>query len=102
MPAVQPGWPAEAVDTIGGLLTRLAALRRENEQLRTALTSRVTIEQAKGVLAERHLLLPEQAFDALRRAARDSGRLLRDLAEDVVRETHTPPEILRQLENGQR
>jgi len=102
LPSVRQGWPIEAVDAVGGLLAHVAELRRENEQLRTALTSRVVIEQAKGVLAERHLLVPERAFQALRRAARDGGRPLRELAQDVIRETHTPPEILRQLEEARR
>lgn len=101
-PAAASRWPADAVDAVDDLVTRLAELQRENEQLRTALASRVAIEQAKGMLAERHLLAPEQAFETLRGAARDNGRRLRDLAEDVLRSNRTPPEILRHLEKGRR
>jgi len=93
-------WPPEAVGAVERLLRRVAELRRENEQLRTALESRVVIEQAKGVLAERHLLVPDQAFENMRRAARSDGRRLRDLAEEVLRETATPAGILRQLQQG--
>jgi hypothetical protein len=53
-------------------------------QLQTALDSRVVIEQAKGILAERFCLSVEEAFNLLRDAAR-SGRVpLRSLAEAVV------------------
>jgi AmiR/NasT family two-component response regulator len=93
-------WPPEAVSAVERLLRRVVDLRRENEQLRTALESRVVIEQAKGVLAERHLLVPDQAFEIMRGAARADGRRLHDLAEEVVRDTATPRGILRQLEQG--
>ncbi|MBW8480814.1 GAF and ANTAR domain-containing protein [Actinomadura parmotrematis] len=54
------------------------------DQLQTALTSRVVIEQAKGVLAERHGWTMDQAFTALRGHARDNGRPLTALAQTVV------------------
>ncbi len=53
-------------------------------QLQTALTSRILIEQAKGVLAERAQLTVDQAFAALRGHARSSGRKLVDIAAAVV------------------
>jgi GAF domain-containing protein len=54
------------------------------QQLQGALTSRVVIEQAKGVLAEREGLSMGKAFEYLRRAARSSRRPLSDVADDVV------------------
>ena len=51
-----------------------------NEQLQTALNSRVIIEQAKGKLAERLGLDMDQAFSLLRDQARASNRRLSDLA----------------------
>lgn len=60
-----------------------------NEQLTTALESRVIIEQAKGILAERHGVGVEEAFDLLRNHARNRNLRLRDLAADVVRGTVT-------------
>ncbi len=54
------------------------------EQLQHALTSRVVIEQAKGVLAERGNLDMEQAFDRLRRYARNTNARLTDVARGVV------------------
>jgi transcriptional regulator with GAF, ATPase, and Fis domain len=53
-------------------------------QLNTALTSRVVIEQAKGVLAQTGQLDMEHAFSALRRYARDHNQRLSDVAAAVV------------------
>ena len=54
------------------------------EQLQTALVSRVVIEQAKGVLVERHHISTTEAFQLLRRLARGAGRAMQDVAGDVV------------------
>jgi hypothetical protein len=53
-------------------------------QLQAALTSRVVIEQAKGVLAERLQVSADEAFAVLRGAARSHNWLLSDLARDVA------------------
>jgi GAF domain-containing protein len=53
-------------------------------QLQQALLSRVAIEQAKGVLAERHDETMQEAFERLRRHARSNNQQVRDVAEDVV------------------
>jgi GAF domain-containing protein len=53
-------------------------------QLQGALDSRVAIEQAKGVLVGRHGLTTRQAFERLRRMARDQRRPLPEVAEAVV------------------
>ncbi len=55
------------------------------EQLQGALDSRVVIEQAKGILAERHQIDLDTAFSALRTYARGHNRRLRDVAHAVVR-----------------
>jgi AmiR/NasT family two-component response regulator len=60
-----------------------------NEQLQTALTSRVIIEQAKGKLAERLGVDTDQAFSLLRDRARTSNRRLSDLARAFVDGTET-------------
>ena len=54
------------------------------EQLQGALNSRVLIEQAKGVLAERTGLEVDQAFTVMRTHARRSGRPLHTVAAEVV------------------
>jgi len=55
-----------------------------NEQLARALNSRVIIEQAKGVLAERAGLTMEEAFTRLRHHARNQNLLLADVAGSLV------------------
>jgi hypothetical protein len=59
-------------------------------QLEHALASRVRVEQAIGVLAERHRLRPRDAFDLLRSAARSRGQRITELSEDVVASTANP------------
>jgi AmiR/NasT family two-component response regulator len=48
------------------------------------------IEQAKGVLAERHSTTPEEAFERIRREARSRRAKLRDVAAEVVATAGTP------------
>lgn len=54
------------------------------EQLQFALTSRVIIEQAKGVLAERCRVDMAEAFTMLRKYARNNNLRLADVAKGVV------------------
>jgi transcriptional regulator with GAF, ATPase, and Fis domain len=73
------------VATIGILQER--AIRQQEllaSQLQLALNSRVMIEQAKGILAERLQMTPDQAFVMLRRYARDHNEPLTKLADDVI------------------
>jgi transcriptional regulator with GAF, ATPase, and Fis domain len=62
-------------------------------QLQTALDSRVLIEQAKGVLAERRTINPDEAFSLLREHARGHHQRLAELANTVVDGT-APAELL--------
>jgi hypothetical protein len=71
---------------IGLLQHRAFAEQRElARQLQRALTGRVRIEQAKGMLAERWSTTPDAAFEALRRHARRSRTRLERIADAVVR-----------------
>jgi hypothetical protein len=48
------------------------------------------VEQAIGVLAERHRLRPREAFDLLRGTARSQGRRVTEIAQDVVASAANP------------
>jgi GAF domain-containing protein len=69
-----------------GVLQHRAALEAQvlNEQLNHALNSRIVIEQAKGIIAEREGLNMEQAFSTLRNHARYHNLRLVDVAGDVI------------------
>jgi hypothetical protein len=56
----------------------------EVEQLREALTSRATIDQAKGILMLRHGCGPERAFALLVDRSKSSNTKLRDVAAELV------------------
>jgi AmiR/NasT family two-component response regulator len=71
--------------TIAILQSRLVRNRDiVNEQLQSALNSRVVIEQAKGVLSRYLGVSTDAAFDVLRSRARSTRRRLTDLAEEVA------------------
>jgi len=65
-------------------------LRTTVTQLEHALVTRIRVEQAIGVLAERHRIKPRQAFEQLREAARSRGRKVIDIAGDVVASATNP------------
>ena len=60
-------------------------------QLQTALETRIPIEQAKGILAERFGLSIDDAFNVLRDAARSGRMPLRSLAEAVIEHRSVTP-----------
>ncbi len=60
------------------------------EQLQVALTSRITLEQAKGVLAEREGLAMDESFERLRTYARRNNRRMSDVAQALIEGTLTP------------
>lgn len=85
--AAPPRTSRERAEAEAGEAERLAVTV---SQLEHALASRVRVEQAIGVLAERHRLRPRDAFDLLRRAARSRGRRVTDIAQDVVASASNP------------
>jgi AmiR/NasT family two-component response regulator len=75
-------------------LTELVrTLRVRNRQLEHALSSRIVIEQAKGVLAERLAIAPDEAFALIRSAARRDRITVHELAHEVVATRETPAAI---------
>lgn len=67
------------------LLAANERLRIENAQLQTALTTRIVLEQAKGVLMERHCVSADDAFEILRHDARRSRQSVHIVAADVLK-----------------
>ena len=67
-----------------------AEAQRLNEQLSAALTSRVVIEQAKGVISERAGIDLAEAFSRLRAYARNHNLRLTDVAQAAIDGTLDP------------
>jgi GAF domain-containing protein len=78
-----------------GLLNERSLRRSEtlNEQLQSALNSRVIIEQAKGKLAERLGLDVDDAFNVLRGCARSRNRGLSELARAFIDGSEELPDL---------
>ncbi|WP_028648613.1 ANTAR domain-containing protein [Nocardiopsis sp. CNT312] len=89
----EAGVPAQRTQSPGRApegATEVERLRHTIAQLEHALHSRVVVEQAIGVLAERHTLMPREAFERLRSSARSRGRKVAELARDVVESSTSP------------
>ncbi len=84
------------------LLSVTGAAYERRAQLEQALETRLVIEQAKGVLAERHRLDLDSAFEILRRGARSSRRKIHDVATEVIASHETPRPILDELSRRER
>lgn len=79
VPAARQAPPAAPVDA-----DETAQLRLTIQQLEHALSARVAVEQAIGVLVERQHVTTRTAFERIRRAARSRGRRVQDLAREIV------------------
>ena len=66
-------------------------------QLRSALTSRVIVEQAKGFLREALDVSVEEAFGLLRVYARDHGKHLTDVAHQLMADRDSRPILVTEL-----
>src|SRR3954451_21218403 len=87
-------WSAEDLRVAGvlasiatGYLTHASAARQEqrtSEQLQQALNTRLIIEQAKGVLATKRETTVDDAFQTLRKYARDHHARIHDVSRAVV------------------
>jgi ANTAR domain/GAF domain len=84
-PEIEVGQALADVATVGLLQERsIREARLLNEQLQAALNSRIVIEQAKGMLAERRLIEMDVAFETLRGYARNTNQKLSDVAHALV------------------
>jgi GAF domain-containing protein len=87
-------WPADDIadaqllgDMAAGYIANarnLSEKERLATQLQHALDSRVVIEQAKGVIAERHQIATAAAFNFLRTHARSTNTKIHEVARAVV------------------
>jgi GAF domain-containing protein len=72
-----------------------AAARTSDDltQLRTVMLSRALIEQAKGILMERHKITEDEAFTMLTRSSQQTNTKLRDVAAELVRTGALPSPV---------
>lgn len=67
-----------------GNLYAYQSARDMADNLQIALASRAVIDQAKGILMERHKFTADQAFQVLARVSMQANRRLRDVADHLV------------------
>ncbi|MBB3676067.1 GAF and ANTAR domain-containing protein [Modestobacter versicolor] len=80
---------AYAVVPVSNMYLYETAVERA-EHLRAALDSRAVIDQAKGILMERHKLSADQAFSALATLSMERNTKVREIAEQFVRTGELP------------
>jgi GAF domain-containing protein len=90
--------PYAAVAT--GNLYAYRSARDMADNLQVALESRAVIDQAKGILMERHRLTADQAFQLLAQASMNANRKVRDVADDLVHTGELP--VAAPQSNGRR
>ena len=95
--SLRAGSADEAAAAVGRLMSVTEAAYERRAQLEQALQSRVAIEQAKGVVAERYRLDVDDAFEHIRRAARSNRMKLHDLVQKIKPGEPTPEELKSQL-----
>jgi AmiR/NasT family two-component response regulator len=85
--------PAQIEAEMERLVVYADAQERKVSQLQAALDSRVVVERAIGILAERFGLPFPEAFELLRSAARNSRREVKAIAHELGMSRKTPVEI---------
>jgi hypothetical protein len=85
---------AAAEVVLDRLLKVLDESLAQRANLERALSSRIEIEQAKGILSERLRISLESAFDLIRRTARSNRCGIHEIARAVIEEPNTPARVL--------
>lgn len=97
---------AEAMAEIATFVVRqhrsVLQVQTLNGQLKQALSTRIAVEQAKGIVAEHLGVDMDTSFTHLRGYARSHNRLLADVARDVIAGVLTPTVLLRTDGHGRR
>ena len=75
---------ADVATSYVGNASKLRQQEQLSEQLQEALESRVVIEQAKGITAYKNAVTIDQAYQLMRRHARNNNASLRLVAEAIV------------------
>jgi hypothetical protein len=97
-PCEAPQEPASPSDTPG----RIVELREEVDQLKEAVTSHATVDQAIGMMAARGRVSPDQGWTVLREVSQHTNIKLRTVAEMILvrgRHRDLPPDIRAALED---
>lgn len=92
-------WP-ELVATLEREIRAHVQTQVAARQLQRALTSRVVIEQAKGVVSAQRQVTMDEAFTALREWARSTNLRLHDVCADVIRSRQLPPPVVVASQDG--
>jgi AmiR/NasT family two-component response regulator len=90
---IEVGTLEDASAAVARLLSVAHASYERRAQLEHALESRIGIEQAKGIVAERYDLDVDEAFQLIRRAARSHRMKLYDLVAAIRPGEETPAEL---------
>ncbi len=81
---------AEAADSFLAVMESYTNLANEVTNLRRALRSRPTIEQAKGIIMAGRGCSPDEAFEMLKHLSMDSNVRLADVAAAIVYQLRSP------------
>jgi hypothetical protein len=86
----EAGNPDDIVRAFTNAIANFNELAEEVVNLKEALVSRATIDQAKGILMATHRCTADGAFDILRQLSNDTNVRLADVAAALVHETTEP------------